>query len=171
MSSFFPWAEGNLSLQILWRMWDTRTLPRLLCCWQQEASKHSTPRCLKGAHWHCQVSSNILSGPCLDPTHCYLLCMEKSFGEGINDRLQSFVQNAVQLEMTAKTTILTVADRNTRRHQYRNVLLLLVFYRQKHVSKKRSSMNYIHLVPFAQGIVHLKICQMEAHEPLSFNAE
>lgn len=31
-------------------------------------------------------------------------------------------------------------------------------------------MNYVHLVPLAQGIFNLKVCQMEAMS-LSFNAE
>lgn len=46
-------------------------------------------------------------------------------------------------------------------HQYRNMLLLPVFYRQNLVSNRKSSTNCVHLVPLAQGIVN-KICQMEA---------
>lgn len=59
------------------------------------------------------------------------------------------VQKAVHLEVTAKTTIFMPLDRNTKGHQDSNVLFLLVFYRQKPVSKEGRAMNYVHLVPLA----------------------
>lgn len=121
------------------------------------ASKYSTFRCSKGAHWHCQVSSNIFSGPCLDPSHCYLLCMEKVIWRSHQWRA---------LKLCAKCRSTWSARKNNNLHgcwqKHKETPIQKCALADKNLSKKKISMNYIHLVPLAQGIVHLKLYQIEA---------